>query len=47
MPEKDTVSLQVSKISGKIASPATPPELVVSTLKYAGAPMPAVDDGAI
>lgn len=47
MPEKDTVGLQISKISGKIASPATPAELVVSTLKYAGAPSPAVDDGAL
>lgn len=47
MPEKDTVGLQISKISGKIASPATPAEFVVSTLKYAGAPSPAVDDGAI
>ena len=47
MPEKDTVWLQISKISGKIASPATPAEFVVSTLKYAGAPSPAVDDGAI
>lgn len=44
MPEKDTVSLQVSKISGKIASPTTPPEFVVSTLKYAGSPSPAVDE---
>ncbi len=47
MPEKDTVWLQISKISGKIASPTTPAEFVVSTLKYAGAPSPAVDDGAI
>ena len=47
MPEKDTVSLQVSKISGKIASPTTPADLVVSTLKYSGSPSPAVDDGAM
>ena len=47
MPEKDTVSLQVSKVSGKIASPTTPPDLVVSTLKYSWSPSPAVDDGAL
>ncbi|MCX6823160.1 MAG: transglycosylase domain-containing protein [candidate division SR1 bacterium] len=47
MPEKDTVSVQVSKVSGKLASPTTPADLVVSTLKYAGSPSPAVDEGAI
>jgi hypothetical protein len=46
MPEQDTASVQISKISGKLASPATPADLVVSTLKYSGAPMPATDDGA-
>jgi hypothetical protein len=35
MPEKDTAGVQISKISGKLASPATPAEFVVSTLKYA------------
>jgi len=44
MPQKDTVSLQVSKISGKLASPSTPADFVVSTLKYAGSPSPAVDE---
>ncbi len=47
MPQKDTVSLQVSKISGKLASPSTPADFVVSTLKYAGSPSPAVDEWAI
>lgn len=47
MPEKDTVGLQISKISGKIASPTTPTDFVVSTLKYAGAPSPATDEWAI
>ena len=47
MPDKDTESVQISKISGKLASPATPSEFVVSTLKYVGAPSPAVDDGAV
>ena len=47
MPNQDTSTLQISKISGKIASPSTPPEFVVSTLRYNGAPSPAVDDGAI
>lgn len=47
MPEKDTAWIQISKISGKLASPATPAEFVVSTLKYAGAPSPAVDEWAI
>jgi hypothetical protein len=46
MPEKETSSVQISKISGKLASPATPAEFVVSTLKYSGAPSPATDDGA-
>jgi hypothetical protein len=46
MPEKETSSIQISKISGKLASPTTPAEFVVSTLKYSGAPMPATDDGA-
>jgi hypothetical protein len=39
--------VQISKISGKLASPATPAEFVVSTLKYAWAPSPATDDGAV
>lgn len=47
MPEKETVGIKISKISGKVATPATPEEFVVSTLKYAGAPSPALDDGAI
>ena len=47
MPQKDTTTLQISKISGKLASPATPADFVVSTLKYNGAPSPAIDDGAL
>ncbi|MEI7563399.1 MAG: hypothetical protein WCJ39_07310 [bacterium] len=47
MPEKETSSIQISKISGKLATPATPAEFVVSTLKYNGAPTPVADDGAL
>lgn len=47
MPEKETAGIQISKISGKTASPATPADFVVSTLKYAGAPAPIIDDGAV
>jgi hypothetical protein len=47
MPEKDTSSVQISKISGKLATPATPADFVVSTLRYSGAPGPVADDGAL
>lgn len=47
MPEKDTAGIQISKISGKLASPSTPSEFVVSTLKYAGSPSPSADEGAL
>lgn len=47
MPEKQTSSIQISKISGKLATPATPADFVVSTLKYSGAPSPIADDGAL
>ena len=47
MPEKETSTVQISKISGKLSSPATPAEFVVSTLKYSGSPSPIADDGAL
>ncbi len=44
MPDKDTVSIKIDKLSGKLATDSTPANLVISTLKYAGAPDPVADD---
>jgi hypothetical protein len=38
MKSVDTTSVQISKISGKLATADTPAELVVSSLAFAGGP---------
>ena len=47
IPEKELMSVQISKISGRLASPSTPSQYVVSTLKYINSPALATDDGAL
>ena len=44
MPNIDTVSVSISKVSGKAASATTPADLTVSTLKYKNSPGLASDD---
>ena len=46
MPNIDTVSVSISKVSGKAASATTPADLTVSTLKYKNSPGLASDDWA-
>ncbi len=44
MLDKDTVSIKINKVSGKLATDSTPAALVISTLKYVWAPSPVADD---